>query len=187
MSRAPLISAFCRWRNESSKRLTSCPKGSCCPASGDWNVAEVLAWSWCFQHLVFCYHVMVSVLASLQPVRGTMEANISSFSNTRAVESVYAANLHKWKYLALYKKHHGTLEGPHSPSEDLDFPHFFSCVSAVWCSVMFLVGLNSTLLPRVVCWAGCLSLRFWFFIYEMGGMTVPDFFLLYTVPNTESI
>lgn len=62
-----------------------------------------------------------------------MEANISSFSDIRKVESVYAANPHKWKCSDLYKKHCGTLEGPHYSPEDFDFLcfFFFSCVSTV--------------------------------------------------------
>lgn len=75
----------------------------------------------------FCllYLYITSVLASLQPVRRAVEANISSFSDIRTVESVYAANPHKWKCFDLYKKHCGTLEGPHHSSEDFDFLCFF--------------------------------------------------------------
>lgn len=98
---------------------------------------------------------ITSVLASRQPVKlHFMEANISSFSGIRAVESVYAANPHKWKCFALYKKHCGTLEGPHYSPEDFDFLwFFFSCVSTVWCLVMYMVDLN----PSFATWEVCVE------------------------------
>lgn len=68
-----------------------------------------------FQHGVDTASILSSVPvyyfnASLSAAyEGAMEANISSFSDIRTVESVYAANPHKWKCSDLYKKHCGTL------------------------------------------------------------------------------
>lgn len=125
-----------------------------------------------FWHGVHAFSILTSapvywsVVASLQPLRRTMEADISSCSNIGAVD---AANPHKWNFSPYIKHSVNPWKVPIFFQKILIFPISFMCEC---CVVLRNVpgGFESQLCyVIIVCWSGCLSKLLFVHLWNGGN------------------